>query len=368
MNASVIPYVQINKQFVDEQDELLEIIRNVLANRNYVLDSLIDELEAELATFCGTKYAVTLNSGTDALMLGMLAAGIKPGDEVITPPNSFVASTSAIIHVGAHPVFVDVLPDQNVDPAAIEAAITPRTRAIMVVHLTGRIAQMERIQAIANKHHLMLIEDAAQAAGSRYLDKPAGSFGTFGCFSAHPLKNLNACGDSGFLTTNDEAIAQRVRLLRSHGMSDRSTVQEWGYVSRMDTLQAAILQFRLPRLPTVVRQRRENARFYQENLQLPEVFIPPCRAQEYNSFHTFVIQSDRRDELADHLKKSGIATAIHYPVPIHLQQAAKSLGHQTGAFPVTERQAQRILTLPVNQFLSREDQWTIVHAVSDFFS
>jgi len=368
MQAVSVPYVQVNKQYVEEEPELLEIIRNVLSSRSYVLDSLIDELESELAEFCGTKYAVTLNSGTDALMLGMMAAGISRGDEVITPPNSFVASTTAIVHIGARPVFADVLPDQNIDPAAIESAITPKTKAIMAVHLTGRIAQMDLIQAIADKHGLMVIEDAAQAAGSRYLDKPAGSFGTIGCFSAHPLKNLNACGDSGFLTTNDAAIAQRVRRLRSHGMSDRSTVEEWGFVSRMDTLQAAIVQYRLKQLPTVIQRRREHAKFYQTHLQLPQVFIPACRPQEYNSFHTFVIQSERRDELATYLATQGISTAIHYPIPIHLQPAAKSLGHKPGSFPITEQQAQRILTLPVNQFLSREHQVAVVDAIKAFFA
>jgi dTDP-4-amino-4,6-dideoxygalactose transaminase len=362
-----IPYVRVNTQFREEEAELTAIIRDVLANKSYVADALIDDLEAQLAALCGTRYAVTLNSGTDALMLGMLAAGIGRGDEVLTPPNSFVASTASIAHIGATPVFVDVLPDQNIDPEAIEAAITSRTRAIMAVHLTGRVCRMDRICAIAEKYGLLVIEDGAQAIGSKYQDQPSGSFGKIGCFSTHPLKNLNGCGDGGFMTTSDAAIAARVRQLRSHGMVDRTTVQEWGFVSRMDTLQAAILRFRLGRLDAVSEQRRANAAYYQKNLAHAQIFMPPCTAEEYNTFHTFVIQVDRRDLLQFYLSQRGIKTAIHYPVPIHLQPAAAKLGYGPGSFPVTERQAQRILTLPVNQFLRRTELDAVIQEIHQFF-
>ena len=355
-----IPYVQVNRQYDEEQAELEVIVHDVLRNRSHVGDALIEELERELAAYCGTRYAVALNSGTDALVLGMAAAGIGRGDEVITPPNSFVASTASICHLGARPVFADVLPDQNIDPAAIRAAITPRTKAIMPVHLTGRVCRMDEIQAIADQHGLLIIEDAAQAIGSSYQGKRSGSFGTVGCFSTHPLKNLNGCGDGGFMTTDDPAIAERVRRLRSHGMVDRSTVVEWGMVSRMDTLQAAIIKMRLGRLASVIERRRANARRYQESLVHERLFVPPCRDDEHNTFHTFVIQVDRRDALQQHLGDLGIKTAIHYPVPIHLQPAAASLGHKKGDFPVTEAQAERILTLPVHPFLTPDDQAAVV--------
>jgi dTDP-4-amino-4,6-dideoxygalactose transaminase len=363
-----IPYVQIHKQYEEEREELEAVIRDVLANHSYVIDTLIDDLEAEFASFCGAGHAVALNSGTDALMLGMVAMGIKPGDEVITPPNSFVASTASIVNIGAKPVFADVLPDQNIDPDAIEAAITPKTRAIMPVHLTGRVCRMDRIQAIAKKHKLMIVEDAAQSVGSAYQGKRSGTFGTIGCFSTHPLKNLNGCGDGGFLTTNDPAIAARVRQLRSHGMSDRVTVQEWGYVSRMDTIQAAILRFRLKRLDSVTARRRANAKYYQERLPHPGVFMPPCREEEFNTFHTFVIQVDNRDALQAYLQERGIKTTIHYPVPIHLQPAAKGLGHKQGDFPKTETQAERILTLPVNQFITSEEQDAVIAEIHHFLN
>jgi dTDP-4-amino-4,6-dideoxygalactose transaminase len=361
-----IPYVQIPKQYAEEREEIRAVIDAVLAKGAYINDKLVDELEEELAVLCGTKYAVALNSGTDALIFGMKAMGIGEGDEVITPPNSFVASTAAIIHVGAKPVFADVLPDQNIDPAAVEAAITPRTKAIMPVHLSGRVCQMDKIQALAEKHRLQIIEDAAQSIGSRYQGKVSGSFGQVGCFSGHPLKNLNACGDAGFMTTNDEKIAARVKLLRNHGMSDRVTVEEWGYVSRLDTLQAAILKFRLKRLPAITEKRRANAKYYQQNLKHPAIFMPPCREEEFNTFHTFVIQTDHRDELQEYLQEQGIKTTIHYPVPIHLQPAAKGLGHKRGDFPVTETQAERILTLPVNQYLTHEEQDDVIREITGF--
>jgi dTDP-4-amino-4,6-dideoxygalactose transaminase len=366
MTRYSIPYVQIPKQYAEEREEIRAVIDAVLAKGAYINDKLVDELEEELAVLCGTKYAVALNSGTDALIFGMKAMGIGEGDEVITPPNSFVASTAAIIHIGAKPVFADVLPDQNIDPAAVEAAITPRTKAIMPVHLSGRVCQMDKIQALAEKHGLQIIEDAAQSIGSRYQGKVSGSFGQVGCFSGHPLKNLNACGDAGFMTTNDEKIAARVKLLRNHGMSDRVTVEEWGYVSRLDTLQAAILKFRLKRLSAITEKRRVNAKYYQKNLKHPSIFMPPCREEEFNTFHTFVIQTDHRDELQEYLQEQGIKTTIHYPVPIHLQPAAKGLGHKRGDFPVTETQAERILTLPVNQYLTHEEQDDVIREITGF--
>lgn len=362
-----IPYVQVNRQVEEEGAELEAVVADALKNHAHVGDKLIDTLEEELAEYCGTKYAVALNSGTDALTLGMLALGIGKGDEVITPPNSFVASTASIVHIGAKPVFADVLPDQNIDPDAVEKAITPTTRAIMAVHLTGRVCQMDRLQAIADKHGLVIIEDAAQSIGSQYNGKMSGSFGRIGCFSTHPLKNLNACGDGGFLTTNDKKVADRVRLLRNHGMSDRVTVEEWGLVSRMDTLQAAILRFRLKRLPFAIDKRRANAQYYQQHLVHPAIFVPPCRPQEFNTFHTFVIQvKQHRDALQKHLENIGIKTTIHYPVPIHLQPAAKALGYKIGDFPVTEAQASTILTLPVNQFMTRADQDAVIQETLRF--
>ncbi len=362
-----IPYVNLPAQGREQLEDLHRIFEAVVLRGSFVgTDDELAALEKRIAEYCGAAEAVALNSGTDALMLAMLVAGIGRGDEVITPPNSFVASTAAIVHIGATPVFADVLADQNIDPEKIERAITPRTKAIMPVHLTGRVCRMDEIMEIANRRGLIVIEDAAQSIGSMYRGRVSGSFGHFGCFSAHPLKNLNALGDGGFVTTNDEAAAVRMRRLRAHGMADRQTVEEWGLVSRMDTLQAAILDYRLDKLPDVIAKRRANAALYQGLLRHEKIYVPPCRNEEFNTFHTFVVQVDRRDELQKYLRERGIKTAIHYPIPIHLQPAARGLGHKNGDFPMTERQADRILTLPVNQYMSPADVEAVAGEVMAF--
>ena len=362
-----VPYVNMAAQWAEEREALLPIVERVLAEGHWVGGAEIAEFEAAAARLCGVAHAVALNSGTDALALGMAALGIGSEDEVITPPNSFIASTAAIVQLGARPVFVDVRDDQNIDPERIEAAITDKTKAIMPVHLTGRIADMAPIMEIAERHGLQVVEDAAQSVGSRYDDRTSGSFGRVGCFSTHPLKNLNACGDGGFLTTDDDEIAEAVRAARNHGLVTRETVARFGQVSRMDSLQAAILHFRLGRLDDTVRRRRANAALYRERLDPERVFIPEDRDREFNTYHTLVIQVDRRDELRAFLQAQGVGTAIHYPVPIHLQPASAGLGYRAGDFPVTARQAGRILTLPINQTLSPDDISYVADRVNEFF-
>lgn len=361
-----IPYVNLGAQYLEERDELLPLIDQALMAGHFVGGEPIAALEEALKPVCGAEHVVALNSGTDALILGMASLGIGPGDEVITPPNSFVASTGAVIALGATPVFVDVLDDQNIDPSKIEAAITSRTKAIMPVHLTGRIADMEPIADIAERHGLKIIEDAAQAIASRYNDQPSGAFGDVGCFSGHPLKNLSACGDAGFLTARDPKVADAVRLMRNHGLIDRDTVSQFGAVSRLDTLQAIILKYRLTRLPSIIERRRNNAARYCRMLDPELVFFPPERQHEYNTYHTFVVQVDHRDELQAHLGEAGVGTAIHYPIPIHLQPAAARLGLGKGNFPVCERQAERILTLPIHPGLSEEDIAFVSATVNGF--
>jgi dTDP-4-amino-4,6-dideoxygalactose transaminase len=361
-----VPYVNLQKQWRVERDELLPIIDKVLESAELVGGQELDNFEKNIANICDTKFACALNSGTDALMLALAFSGIGKGDEVITPPNSFIASTAAIIHIGAIPVFVDVLPDQNINPSKIEAAITGKTKAIMPVHLTGRMCDMDPIMNIAKKYNLKVIEDAAQAVGSKYKGKSSGSIGDIGCFSTHPLKNLNACGDGGFLTTNDEFIYDKSKSYRNHGMANRNIVDHFGVVTRMDNLQASILNYRLKKLEEVTLKRRRNAKLYIDGINNPKVFIPKENNSEYNVYHTFVIQTKFRDELKEHLYKNKIDTAIHYPIPIHLQPAAKKLGYKVGDFPITERQSKEILTLPVNQFLETQDIERIISVINQF--
>ena len=260
------PYVDLKLQWRKDKPKLLPIIENILSKGSYVIGEEVDKFEKNIARYCNKKYAVAFNSGTDALTLGLMLLGVRKGDEVITPPNSFISSTSSIIHIGAIPVFADVLDDQNIDPKEIEKKITKKTKAIMPVHLTGRVCKMNEIKKISNKYKIPILEDAAQSIGSKYYDKKSGTFGEISCFSVHPLKNLNACGDGGFFVTNNYKFYKKAKILRNHGLQDRNLVKNYGYISRMDVLQAAILNFRLNLLEGTISKRRKNADFYIKNL------------------------------------------------------------------------------------------------------
>jgi dTDP-4-amino-4,6-dideoxygalactose transaminase len=355
MTAWQIPYVNLGAQFAAEKDELMRRIEAVLASGMHIGGAEVDALETEIATYVGTRHAVALNSGTDALIFAVIAAGVEPGQEVITPPNSFVASTAAITWAGATPVFADVRQDGLIDPEAVAAAVTPRTAAIMPVHLWGGICDMDALWAIAERHNLAIIEDAAQAMGTRHRNRRAGALGTVGCFSAHPLKIFNAVGDAGFITTDSDEIAARMRLLRNHGLVDRGTVGEFATVSRLDALQAAVLRYRLGTLDAMIERRRSNAERYRALLADVPIRLPRQKPYEFHTFVNFVSQCDRRDELQKHLAGKGVQTVVHYNTPIHLQPAAESLGCRRGQFPVTERLCETILALPANQTLADED-------------
>ncbi len=362
-----IPYVNLSKQWASERKDLLKIIDNTLGNSSWIGGEHIQLFENNIRKLCGTKYCVALNSGTDALVLALKLVGVKKGDEVITPPNSFIASTAVIDHLGAIPKFVDVLDDQNIDPSLIQEAISKKTKAIMPVHLTGRVCQMDKILHISKQNNIPVIEDAAQAIGSKFNNKMSGSFGKVGCFSAHPLKNLNAVGDGGYLTTNDFNIYSKVKDLINHGMTNRNRVNRFGFVSRMDTLQAAILNFRLKKLNNVIKLRRRNAKIYMKNLNKDKIFIPKEKENEFNTYHTFVIQIKKRNKLKNFLENQGIATAIHYPIPIHLQPASKKFGHRRNSFINTEKQSKEILTLPINQNLKKDEIYKICEKINYFY-
>lgn len=363
-----IPYVNIAAQHVSLKSELLSAIGKVLDSGQFILGDEVAEFERCFAELCGVSYAIGLNSGTDALILALRAIGVGPGDEVITVPNSFVASTSCIVLLGARPVFVDVRDDYNMDPALIEQAITPRTKAILPVHLTGRPSDMDPILEVARVHHLHVIEDCAQAVAADYRGKRVGSFGTVGCFSLHPLKTLNACGDGGVLTTNDAGLAEEFRILRNIGLKTRDDCVVWSGSSRLDTIQAAVLLVKLRYLEVWTNKRRANARFYQDHLRdFPQVQVPIDRPHEGAVYHTFVIQADRRDMLQEHLARHGIGTAVHYPIPIHLHKAACGLGLGPGSFPVAEKQAHRILSVPIYPELGEVELQYVVDGIRSFY-
>ena len=362
-----VPYVDLAGQYRAQRDELLAAVEGVLESGWYIGGDAVSRFEASFAELCGATHAVSVANGTDALIITLKALGIGPGDEVITVPNSWISSASCIALVGARPVFVDVRDDQNLDPDRLEAAITPRTRAVLPVHLTGRCADMAPIAEICERHDLELIEDAAQAVGAGYHGRRAGSLARVACFSLHPLKNLAAAGDAGVITTSDDELAASLRLLRNHGLVSRNEAVRWGFNSRLDALQAAILQTRVPLLDSIVATRRRNAQVYRA--ALGELVRCPSDAPGcFDVYHLFVIQTPRRDELRSFLTDRGVETAIHYPKPIHLQPAAASLGYGVGSFPVVERQAGEILSLPVHQGLREAQARFVADSVVAFFS
>jgi dTDP-4-amino-4,6-dideoxygalactose transaminase len=361
----LIPYINLAAQHLPIKAELLAAVDRVLSCGDFILGEELEAFEAEFAAYCGVRFATGVASGTDALVLALRALGVGPGHEVVTVPNSFVATAAAIALAGARPVFVDVRDDYNLDPEKLESAISPRTRAILPVHLTGRPADMDAIQRIADAHNLPVVEDAAQAVGAKYKGRRVGSWGRIACFSLHPLKNLSACGDGGVVTTSDESIYRYLVQARNHGLRDRDSCGFWGMNSRLDTLHAAVLRVKLKYLDGWIEARRANARSYREQLA-DVVHVPDERSDEYAVYHTFVIQAERRDELQQHLRRAGVETKVHYPVPIHLQEAARGLGYRRGDFPTAERQAARILSLPVYPGLTEEQLAVVASSIREF--
>jgi len=363
-----INYVNLVEQYKLERKNLLKIIDKTFCSGSYVGGNQISKFESSIAKICNSKYAVAMNSGTDALTIALHLLGVRRGDEVITPPNSFIASTAVIIHLGAKPVFVDVKEDQNIDENLIEKKITKKTKAIMPVHLTGRMCNMKKILYISKKYKIPIVEDCAQSIMSKFLNKPSGSWGEIGCFSAHPLKNLNAMGDGGYLVTNNKNFFLKAKSLINHGMENRNDISNFGFVSRMDNIQAAILNYRLKNLKKMIIKRRKNFEIYLNNLNRSVVFFPKEKKSEFNTYHTFVIQVDKRDKLKNFLDKKGIGTSIHYPIPIHLQKAYKKLFRKKEKYKNTENQAKSIITLPINQFMKEKEILFICKTINKFYN
>lgn len=370
MKKRSIPYVVIAKQHRPLKRKLLRAITRVMERGDFVLGKEVEECEKKVAAYCKVKFAVGVNSGTDALFFALKAHGIGAGDEVITAPNSFLSSASVIAAAGAKPVFADVGEDMNIDPEKIKSVITSRTKAIIPVHLTGKPADMNPILAIAREKGLYVIEDAAQAMGAEYHKKKVGSLGHVGCFSLHPLKTFNACGDGGLITTNDKRLYQRFLQLRNIGLKNRDEADQWGYNSRLDTIQAAILLVKLAYLEKWIEKRRKNAALY--NVLLKDmssiIRLPHDNPEEKSVYHTFIIQTPLRDKLQKALLKAGVETKIHYPIPIHLQKAAAYLGYKKGDFPECERQAQMILSLPIYPELTKSDIRFTASTIKTFYA
>ncbi len=350
-----VPFVDLGAQYQTIKTEVDAAIASVIQNTAFILGPEVRKFEEEFAQFCDTKFAVGVDSGTSAIELIMRALEIGPGDEVIIPANTFIATALGVSFTGAKPVFVE--PDEktyNIDVTKIEAAITPRTKAIMPVHLYGQPADMDPILDIAKRHNLFVVEDACQAHGARYKGKRAGSMGIASAFSFYPGKNLGAYGDGGAITTNDETVNARLRRLRDYGQSEKYHHEELGYNRRLDSIQAAVLRVKLRYLDSWNQARRDHAAYYSKLLTGTKFVTPIVPAYAEPIWHLYVIQTEKRDMLIKSLSEKGIYAGIHYPIPIHLQGAYKELGHKAGDFPLTESQSHRILSLPMFAELSNE--------------
>lgn len=366
-NRISVPYLSLTRQFSDT--DLRREMLSVLDHCQFVLGPVVETFENRFAELCGTRFALGVNSGTDAIFLALKALGVGPGDDVITVANSFIATTGAIVAAGARPIFVDVGPDYNMNPEAIEPAITQQTCAILPVHLTGCPAPMKAIMNIAEKRGLHVIEDAAQAVGAAIGDRPTGAIGHVGCFSLHPLKNLNVAGDGGMVTTDSDALYLKLKQLRNHGLKNRDEIEEFGYNSRLDAFQAAVGIYNLQRIEKVTRKRIENAKRYDRNLtELNAFLIIPPRAEGVRQvFHTYAVQAENREKLKVALDLAGIETKIHYPVPNHLQKPCKKMGWKKGDLPETEEQAMKIISLPIHQFLSEDQIDYVCETIHKFY-
>ena len=342
-----IPFNTLKPGYAKYRDEYLEAATRVLDSGWYTLGHELEAFEREFAEWLGMKHCVGLNSGLDALILAVRALGIKAGDEVIVPANTYIASVLDITENGATPVFVE--PDQyyNIDPDKIEQAITPRTKAILVVHLYGQACRMDKIMEIAQRHNLPVIEDCAQSHGAAFKGQKTGTFGTISCFSFFPTKNMGAFGDAGAIATNDKEIAQKIRALRNYGSEKKYYNKYQGVNSRMDEIQAALLRVKLRHIDEITAERRAIAEAYLSRIKNPDIILPQIAEGASHVWHLFVVRIEKRDELQKYLADNGIGTQIHYPVPPHLAEAYKWLGYKAGDFPITEGLAGTILSLPL---------------------
>ena len=366
-----IPYVNLTKQAKSQKKEIINLLNRIIKKGQFVGGYEIDKFEKNICKLINVKHCVALNSGTDALTLGLHLMGIKRGDEVITTPNSFIASAAAIVHMGAVPIFVDICNDGNIDPKDLINKISKKTKAIMPVHLSGRPCKMDKIISISKKYKIPIIEDAAQAIGTKFKNKFVGTFGKVGCFSAHPLKNLNAMGDSGYLVTDDKIIANKIKLLRNHGIKNRNDITDFGYVSRMDNFQAGILNLRLKKLKSIIAKRRSNAKLYFQNLKkIKEIKLPYEEKNQFNSFHTFIILANKRDKLKNYLEKKKISTAIHYPKLIFDQKAYTNKFKKINSkhYPKSKYYVSNILTLPINEFITKDEIKKISNEIINFYN
>ncbi len=363
-----VPYLDLRAQLKPLRAELDAAIARTLDNCSFCLGPDVAQFEKDFAQFCDAQYALGFNSGTSALHVAMMLLGVGSGDEVITTPYTFIATSWAISYCGAKPVYVDI--DEatfNLDPKLIEKAITPKTKAVLPVHLYGQPFDVDAVAAVCKKHNLPFVEDAAQAHGAKYKGKSIGTFGAVSCFSFYPAKNLGACGEGGALVTNGAALAARAKSLREHGSTVRYHHDEIGYNYRLEGIQGAVLGVKLKHLAKWTSERQRVAARYAELLADTPLQLPTVTAGNESAWHLYTVRSPRRDELKKHLDANGIGNAVHYPMPLHLQKAYANLGHKPGDFPVAEKASREVLSLPMFPELTDAQIGRVVAVVKEFF-
>ncbi|WP_297422983.1 DegT/DnrJ/EryC1/StrS aminotransferase family protein [Clostridium sp.] len=392
-----IPLVDLKAQYKTIEEKVMKAVSEVLTSANYIMGKDVLEFENEFAEYVGARYAISVGNGTDALVIALIACGIKEGDEVITTPFTFFSTAESISAVGATPVFVDVEKDTyNIDPSKIEEKITEKTKAIMPVHIFGQSAKMDEIIAIAKKYNLKVIEDAAQAVGAEYKEKKVGTIGDIGCFSFFPTKNLGCAGDGGIITTSDDNLATIVMALRTHGSGENgqraynllnkineeiNSSEEHddtvynplkyynyliGFNSRLDTIQAAILRIKLRCIDNWNKIRRQNAKMYDEKLKKTSLTLPKVIVEGKSAYNMYVVQSENRDDVINRLKEKGISTGVYYPIPMHLQKVYKDLGYKEGDMPIAEYLSHRTFAIPIFPELSKDQKEYIVNTIINY--
>lgn len=366
-----VPLLDLKAQYATIKDEVREAVDRVIESQYFILGPEVAALEQEVAAYSQCKFGIGVSSGTDALLVALMAAGVEAGDEVITPTYSFFATAGCVARLGAKPVFVDIdLQSYNIDPAGIEAAITAKTKAIIPVHLYGQMAEMDPIMEVAQRHNLYVIEDAAQAIGSEYHGRRAGAIGHLGCFSFFPSKNLGGFGDGGMVTANRSELAEKVRRLRNHGYRQKYFSQDVGGNFRLDAIQAAVLRVKLPHLDRWTAGRQQNAATYRRLFAaagLSQIGLPAELPHRRHIYNQFVIRCPQRDELIDFLKQRKIGSEIYYPQPLHLQECFANLGYKPGDYPVSECAAAETLALPIYPELTEAMQATVVNTIAEFY-
>ena len=367
-----VPLLDLKAQFQPIREEILAAIETVCDEQGFVLGPRVVAFEESIARYIGSRYAIGCASGSDALLLSLMAMGVKAGDEVITIPFTFFATAGVISRLGAKPVFVDIQPDTfNIDPELIEQAMTPRTKAIIPVHLFGQCADMAAINQIASPKRIPVIEDACQAIGASQQGTRAGVLGDTGCFSFFPTKNLGGFGDGGLITTNDQTLADSMAMLRVHGSQVRYLHEAVGINSRLDALQAAVLQIKLKYLDQWTEGRRRNAERYQQlfarTKHADRVMLPPTAPGNFHVYNQFTVRAPKRDELRAFLKDKGVGTEVYYPLPMHLQNCYRDLGHQKGSFPRSEQAAEEVMSIPIYAELTEAQQAYVVEMIAEFY-